>query len=85
MTDKAISPVIRHLTARDRFGTQTRLAEAAGVKPHTISGKAAGPNPLTYAQMQRVLRAAPDMGVEVTPDDFFPEETAADDTQGAAA
>lgn len=73
MADKPISPVIRHLTARERFGTQTRLAEAAGVKPHTISGKAAGPNPLTYSQMRRVLEAGPEMGVDVKPEDFFPD------------
>ena len=73
MSDKPISPVIRHLTSRDRFGTQTRLAEAAGVKPHTISGKAASANPLTYAQMRRVLEVAPQMGVELRPDDFFPD------------
>lgn len=73
MTDKLISPVIRHLTARERFGTQTRLAEAAGVKQNTISGKAGSENPLTYAQMRRVLEVAPTMGVPITPDDFFPD------------
>jgi transcriptional regulator with XRE-family HTH domain len=83
MTDKTISPVIRHLTAAERFGTQTRLAEAAGVRPHTISGKATGKNPLTYVQMQRVLRVGPEMGVDVAPEDFFPEDS--DETQGAAA
>lgn len=62
--------MIDHLAAR--FGTQTRLAEAAGVKPHTISGKHASPNPLTHSQMSRILEAAPAMGVEITPDDFFP-------------
>jgi transcriptional regulator with XRE-family HTH domain len=73
MSDRTISPVIRHLTARERFGSQTRLAEAAGVKPHTISGKAAGENPLSYLQMRRILEVAPAMGVKVAPDDFFPD------------
>ncbi len=73
MSDKPISPVIRHLTSRERFNTQTRLAQAAGVKPHTISGKAGSENPLTYAQMRRVLLVAPEMGVPVTPADFFPD------------
>lgn len=65
--------VIDHLTARERFRTQTRLAEAAGVKPHTISEKKTSENPLTHTQMRRILRAAPEMGVEITPADFFPE------------
>lgn len=68
MTD---TTVIDHL--KSRFGTQTRLAEAAGVKPHTISGKKDSANPLTHEQMRRILERAPDMGVVVTPDDFFPE------------
>lgn len=71
MSDK--SPLIEHLTNRERFGSQTRLAEAAGVKPHTISGKAKSENPLTYKQMRRVLEAAPDMGVSIGPADFFPD------------
>lgn len=74
MADK--SPLIEHLTDRTRFGTQTRLAQAAGVKPHTISGKATGENPLTYAQMRRVLQAAPSMGVQIDAWDFFPAEAA---------
>ena len=74
MADKAVDPsnVIDHLTAPERFRTQTRLAEAAGVKPHTICEKR-HTNTLTHDQMRRILRAAPDMGVEVRPDDFFPE------------
>lgn len=64
--------VIDHLTAADRFGTQTRLAEAAGVKPHTISEKRKAGN-LTHEQMRRILRVAPAMGVSIRPDDFFPE------------
>jgi hypothetical protein len=83
MSDKLISPVIQHLTSKDRFGSQTRLAEAAGVKPHTISGKATGRNPLTYMQMQRVLAVGPEMGVEVAPDDFFPERLASDEKAAA--
>lgn len=73
MTDK---PVIAHL--RSRFGTQTRLAEAAGVRPHTISGKRDSVNPLTYDQMRRILLTAPGMGVAVQPSDFFPDVVDAD-------
>lgn len=62
--------VIDHL--RTRFGTQVRLAEAAGVKQNTISDRRAS-NSLTHDQMRRILDAAPSMGVEVTPADFFPE------------
>ena len=69
MSDKN---VIDHLTAPERFGTQTRLAEAAGVKPHTISEKRHS-NALTHNQMRRILDVAPRMGVEIGPDDFFPE------------
>jgi hypothetical protein len=64
--------VIDHLAAPERFRTQTRLAEAAGVKPHTISEKR-HTNALTHDQMRRILRAAPTMGVALTPADFFPE------------
>lgn len=63
--------VIDHLTAPQRFGTQTRLAEAAGVRPNTISEKRHS-NSLTHAQMRRILAVAPTMGVELTPADFFP-------------
>lgn len=63
--------VIDHLTAPERFRTQTRLAEAAGVKPHTISEKRHS-NSLTHEQMRRILKAAPQMGVEISPGDFFP-------------
>ena len=76
MTDKN---VIEHLTAPERFRTQTRLAEAAGVKPHTISEKKAAKNALTHSQMRRILRVAPGMGVTVTPEDFFPERLHAED------
>lgn len=62
--------VIDHL--KTRFGTQTRLAVAAGVKQNTISDKKST-NSLTHEQMRRILRAAPAMGVTVTPEDFFPE------------
>lgn len=64
--------VIAHLAAPERFRTQTRLAEAAGVKPHTISERKET-NSLSHEQMRRILREAPKMGVQVTPEDFFPE------------
>lgn len=67
--------VIAHLTKRGLFGSQTALAKAAGCTPHTICGKRNKRNPLTYEQMCRILANAPDMGVEVTPEDFFPELT----------
>ncbi len=63
--------VIDHLTAPERFGTQTRLAQAAGVRPHTISEKR-HTNCLTHAQMRRILIVAPNMGVSIGPEDFFP-------------
>lgn len=69
--------VIDHLTAPDRFRTQTRLAEAAGVRPHTICEKRKT-NSLTHDQMRRILRAAPGMGVSITPADFFPDLPAND-------
>lgn len=78
MSDTETHPTIAHLTAKDRFRTQTRLAAAAGVKPHTICGKKTSDNPLTFEQMERILRAAPDMGVPISPDDFFPHLTAHD-------
>lgn len=62
--------VVVHLTSR--FGTQTRLAEAAGVKQNTMSDRRAS-NSLTHEQMRRILRNAPRMGVSVEPADFFPE------------
>jgi hypothetical protein len=63
--------VIDYLTAGERFGSQTRLAIAAGVRPHTISEKRRS-NALTHENMRRILRAAPQMGVTITPEDFFP-------------
>lgn len=74
-------PTIAHLTTR--FGTQTRLAEAAGVRQNTISGKARSDNPLTYKQMHRILEVAPNMGVDVDASDFFPDLQGA--SQDAAA
>lgn len=68
--------VIEHLAAASRFRTQTRLAQAAGVQPHTISEKKER-NSLTHAQMRRILIAAPEMGVDISPADFFPEFDAA--------
>lgn len=73
--------VIDHLTAPERFKTQIRLAEAAGVKQNTISDRRAS-NSLTHEQMRRILRNAPQMGVAVTPEDFFPDLTTS--TQEAA-
>lgn len=64
--------VIDHLTTEERFKTQARLAEAAGVAQPTISGRRAS-NALTHNQMRRILDVAPTMGVTITPDDFFPE------------
>lgn len=81
MTDK--HPVIVHLTAPDRFRTQTRLAAAAGIMPHTLSEKVRSKNPLTFEQMGKILRAAPDMGVAVTPADFFPEFSEASQADAA--
>ena len=79
--------VIDHLTSPERFGTQTRLAEAAGVRPHTISEKR-HTNSLTHAQMRRILAVAPKMGVVIGPDDFFPgvlaEPEAANDAPHSA-
>lgn len=68
--------VIVHLTAPTRFGSQKRLAAAAGVTQPTISERKAS-NTLSHEQMRRILAAAPDMGVIVTPDDFFPERMGA--------
>ena len=65
--------VISHLTDAQRFGSQTRLALAAWVRPHTINGKRESKNPLTHAQMKRILQVAPDMGVRIDPWDFFPD------------
>ena len=67
MTD---TNVIDHLTRR--FGNQTRLAEAAGISQPTISERKKS-NSLSHAQMRRILQVAPEMGVEVAPEDFFPE------------
>lgn len=76
MTD--ISPnVIDHLTASERFRTQARLADAAGVKQHSISGRRKV-NSLSHDQMRRLLKVAPEYGVTLTPADFFPELSAND-------
>jgi antitoxin component of MazEF toxin-antitoxin module len=64
--------VIDHLTAPERFRTQTRLAEAAGVKQNTMCEKRKT-NALTHEQMRRILKNAPAMGVQIGPEDFFPE------------
>lgn len=62
--------VIDHLTKR--FGTQMRLAIAAGCAQSTMSEKRKT-NALTHDQMRRLLRVGPEMGVTITPADFFPE------------
>jgi hypothetical protein len=68
-TDDALN-VIVHL--KSRFGTQTRLAAAAGVRQNTITDRK-NANSLTHQQMRSILQAAPKMGVKVDPWDFFPE------------
>lgn len=65
--------LIEHLTGKGLFGSQTNLARAAGCAAHTICGKRNSPNPLTYQQMRRILASAAELGVAITPDDFFPE------------
>lgn len=75
-----IPNVIEHL--KRRFGSQLRIAEAAGVKQNTISDRKAA-NSLTHEQMRQILKTAPAMGVEVAPDDFFPERLPRDEP-GAA-
>ena len=72
--------VIDHLTRR--FGNQTRLAEAAGVSQPTISERKRS-NSLSHDQMRRILRKGPEMGVEVAPEDFFPD-LAANDTSATS-
>lgn len=67
--------VIDHLTAK--FGTQLRLAAAAGCAQSTMSEKRKS-NALTHDQMRRLLKAAPVLGVEISPADFFPEMGAND-------
>jgi predicted XRE-type DNA-binding protein len=71
-----IPNVIDHL--KSRFGNQQRIAEAAGVTQGTISDRRAR-NSLSHKQMRTILKTAPDMGVEITPDDFFPEMQPAQD------
>lgn len=65
--------VIKHLTRDELFGSQTNLARAAGCTPQTICEKRNSENPLTHRQMRRILSVGPEMGVPVTPEDFFPE------------
>lgn len=76
--------VIEHLTTKDRFGSQTNLARALGIAPHTICGKRNSRNPLTYEQMRRILEVAPAMGLSVTAQDFFPQLTAKPKSKKAA-
>lgn len=65
--------VIDHLTAPNRFGTQTRLGEALGISQGTVSGRRKA-NSLSHDQMRRLLKIAPDFGIDLTPSDFFPEQ-----------
>ncbi|MFZ5669092.1 MAG: hypothetical protein ACOY4K_06335 [Pseudomonadota bacterium] len=66
--------VIEHLTAPELFRTQTRLAEAAGVKPHTINERLRHRGGhLTHLQMRQILLSAPAMGVTIDAWDFFPD------------
>lgn len=81
MSDKAPN-VIDHLTSR--FGTQLRLAAAAGCAQSTMSEKRKY-NALTHDQMRRLLRTGPEMGVSITPADFFPEMGANDDRDAEKA
>lgn len=74
MTDKPIN-VIDHLTAAERFRTQTRLADAVGVTQSTVAGRRKV-NSLSHDQMRRLLKVAPEYGVTITPADFFPEVSA---------
>jgi hypothetical protein len=76
-------PVITRLLSK--FGTQTAIAAAIGVKPHTICGKQANANPLTYAQMERLLERAPELGVDLAPSDLFPRIAANSDPETKAA
>jgi len=54
------------------FGSQTKLANAAGCAQSTMSEKQKT-NSLTHAQMRRILSVGRELGVPVTPNDFFPE------------
>lgn len=72
MSDNQIN-VIDHLAAR--FGTQLRLAAAAGCAQSTMSEKRQSGS-LTHDQMRRLLKVAPEYGVTITPADFFPETQA---------
>jgi transcriptional regulator with XRE-family HTH domain len=76
------SNVVDRLT--ERFGTQARLAEAAGCTQSTISERRKRRS-LTHRQMRRILEKAPDMGVPVTPDDFFTDIVAEISTPSDAA
>lgn len=67
--------VIDYLTRPERFRTQTRLAEAVGVTQSTIAGRRKT-NSLSHEQMRRILTVAPDLGIEIKPEDFFPERAA---------
>lgn len=67
--------VVDHL--KTKFGTQQRLAKAAGVAQNTISDRKAA-NSLTHNQMRSILRSAPSFGVQVDAWDFFPDVARSD-------
>jgi hypothetical protein len=66
------------------FGSQTRLADAAGCAQSTMSEKQKT-NCLTHTQMRRILATGSSWGVEVTPNDFFPEFNPASAKRAASA
>jgi hypothetical protein len=70
MRERNPDNVVDHLLTV--FGNQVRLAEAAGCGQPAISERRKT-NSLSHHQMRTILRKAPEMGVEVKPDDFFPE------------
>lgn len=81
MTDT--TNVIDHLTAKERFGNQTRLGQAIGLGQSSVAGRKKA-NSLSHDQMRRLLSVAPKFGVVIKPEDFFPELSANDDQSRAA-
>lgn len=70
MTDKP--NVIEYLTAPERFGNQTRLGQAIGLGQSSVAGRKKA-NSLSHDQMRTLLKVAPELGVPLSPFDFFPE------------
>lgn len=59
-----------------KFGTQERLAQALGCRQTVIAGwKRRGVVPAR--QQMRVLEAAQELGIDLTPNDFFSAEPVA--------